>query len=434
MNMALVARSESVAEFLAMDARKGREQHDAAPGARFLQLARACRVRDLQQLVILGGLVRSVSAFIHSLQKERGASSIYLGSSGKDFVEQLQARVTECRALESAARAQIERIDQQLEHVGNGARFFGRVAAALSVWDGLEDARTSIMALHFSPPQSITYFSDLIASLLAVAFEAADVAADPAISRALIALVNFSQGKEYAGQERAVAGGAFSSGQWPALSRDRMLQLQAAQERAFHIFRDFGTPEQARALKECDADASALEVQALRQVALGIHAEGPASPQLSGCWYDATTRRIDRMRLIEDSIAQDLESLCVSKLANALVQLQEAAPETELLASTALTVLMTDPQSANDLYPVRSILEVVQEQSQRIGRINTELQGARAALAERKVIERAKGLLMRSQRLSEKDAYALLRQTAMNQNKRLFEIAEAVISMEDLLR
>ncbi len=70
----------------------------------------------------------------------------------------------------------------------------------------------------------------------------------------------------------------------------------------------------------------------------------------------------------------------------------------------------------------------------RIDDINSQLESARVALAERKTIERAKGILMRSRRLSEKDAYTLLRQTAMSQNKRIIEVAEAIISMADIFR
>jgi AmiR/NasT family two-component response regulator len=83
---------------------------------------------------------------------------------------------------------------------------------------------------------------------------------------------------------------------------------------------------------------------------------------------------------------------------------------------------------------MRSILDVVDAQSRRIDDINSQLESARLALTERKVIERAKGMLMRSRRLSEKDAYTLLRQTAMSQNKRIFEVAEAIISMADIFK
>jgi AmiR/NasT family two-component response regulator len=81
----------------------------------------------------------------------------------------------------------------------------------------------------------------------------------------------------------------------------------------------------------------------------------------------------------------------------------------------------------------RSILGMVQEQSLRLQTMSSELQAVRAALNERKLIERAKGLLMSHRRISEDEAFKLLRQTAMNQNRRLSEVAEAIVSMAELL-
>jgi len=76
---------------------------------------------------------------------------------------------------------------------------------------------------------------------------------------------------------------------------------------------------------------------------------------------------------------------------------------------------------------------MVQEQSRRLQSMSDELETARAALNERKVIERAKGLLMASRKLSEEDAHKMLRQTAMNQGKRLIDVAKTVLSMSDYL-
>jgi AmiR/NasT family two-component response regulator len=84
--------------------------------------------------------------------------------------------------------------------------------------------------------------------------------------------------------------------------------------------------------------------------------------------------------------------------------------------------------------PIRSILDVVEAQSRRIDEIGAQLKSARTALIERKTIERAKGILMDGRRLSEKDAYRFLRQTAMGQNKRMFEVAEAIIGAVDALK
>ena len=49
-------------------------------------------------------------------------------------------------------------------------------------------------------------------------------------------------------------------------------------------------------------------------------------------------------------------------------------------------------------------------------------------MSERKLIDRAKGILMKLKHISEDEAYALLRQTAMKQNMRIAKIAESIIA------
>jgi AmiR/NasT family two-component response regulator len=81
----------------------------------------------------------------------------------------------------------------------------------------------------------------------------------------------------------------------------------------------------------------------------------------------------------------------------------------------------------------RSVLELVRAQTQRLQAMSAELDAVRASLNERKLIERAKGLLMAHRHLREDEAHRLLRETAMNQNKRLVDVAEAVLAMADML-
>ena len=78
-------------------------------------------------------------------------------------------------------------------------------------------------------------------------------------------------------------------------------------------------------------------------------------------------------------------------------------------------------------------MALVQEQTLRLQAMSDELDTVRATLNERKIIERAKGLLMAHRHLSEQEAYKTLRQTAMNQNKRVLDVAEAVLAMADVL-
>jgi response regulator NasT len=65
--------------------------------------------------------------------------------------------------------------------------------------------------------------------------------------------------------------------------------------------------------------------------------------------------------------------------------------------------------------------------------MQTELDEARSALADRKTIDRAKALLIESRGIAEPEAYALLRSTAMNQGRKIVEVAEALITAYSLL-
>ncbi|MCY1373827.1 Nitrate regulatory protein [compost metagenome] len=75
----------------------------------------------------------------------------------------------------------------------------------------------------------------------------------------------------------------------------------------------------------------------------------------------------------------------------------------------------------------------MQGQARRLQTMSEELDTVRASLNERKLIERAKGLLMAHRHLSEEEAHKTIRQMAMNQNRRLIEVAEAVLAMAEVL-
>lgn len=82
---------------------------------------------------------------------------------------------------------------------------------------------------------------------------------------------------------------------------------------------------------------------------------------------------------------------------------------------------------------IRPILEVAIARFREFEAMRAELQQTRSQLAERKAIERAKGILMRKRGMSEDEAYKALRKLAMDRNKRLVDIAESVIAAAELL-
>jgi two-component system, response regulator / RNA-binding antiterminator len=82
---------------------------------------------------------------------------------------------------------------------------------------------------------------------------------------------------------------------------------------------------------------------------------------------------------------------------------------------------------------VRAILDMTISRFGAFERLRAELEETKSALKERKVIEKAKGILMKSRGLDEEAAYALLRRTAMSKGKRIGDIADSLVSAIDLL-
>jgi response regulator NasT len=82
---------------------------------------------------------------------------------------------------------------------------------------------------------------------------------------------------------------------------------------------------------------------------------------------------------------------------------------------------------------VKPVLDVALARFKREQTLRGELQDTRRQLAERKLIERAKGLLMARNRMTEEQAYQRLRSMAMNRKLRLAEVAQRILDVEDLL-
>ncbi|RVI26913.1 ANTAR domain-containing response regulator [Sinorhizobium meliloti] len=82
---------------------------------------------------------------------------------------------------------------------------------------------------------------------------------------------------------------------------------------------------------------------------------------------------------------------------------------------------------------VKPILDMAVSRFKAFSRLQRELAEAKSALEERKLVERAKGILMKMRDLSEDEAFALLRQTAMNEKKKISEIAQSVVTAAGLL-
>lgn len=83
---------------------------------------------------------------------------------------------------------------------------------------------------------------------------------------------------------------------------------------------------------------------------------------------------------------------------------------------------------------IKPILDLCVSRFNAFAKLQEELERTKSQLEDRKVIERAKGILMKMKGLNEDEAYVLLRSTAMREKKKIGEIAQSIITASEMLK
>ena len=401
----------------------------------FLLAAKQAEIKAFQQLASSCELTTRISALIHGLQRERGLSNGYLKSSGARFAEQRDQQIKLCSDHENRFRQAMPLLAADSGPLADSSRLLSSIAFVLHKLDDLPAFRLKLQQLDLSAVEATHTFSTLIAGLLTVVFEAADISADPEITRALVAMFNFMQGKEYSGQERAWGAIGFAAGKFEQIQLHRLKNLLHAQHRCFDVFVDFATGEQTRLWTTIEQNPVNQNIEKLRKVLDQLQAEEPISEELSETWYELTTRRIDLMHQLEQRLSEHLLHLSELKLRQATSELKHYRNRLQALNAikqpppSPLTIQVEPADLNNSNTPElhHSIYQLLKDQTDRVQTLSAELAEARQALTERKLVERAKGLLMQYQNMTEEQAYRQLRVSAMENNQRLIDVAKKVI-------
>lgn len=407
----------------------------------FFLASKRSEIASLKQLMASCTQVTQVSNLIHELQRERGLSNVYLASGGTRLCDQRLAQLDSSRQAETEFRAGLDQLDLEAGPLAGRARLFNNLAHVLHGLDALPGLRQAVDKRALSAQESTQAYSRLMESLLGVIFEAADISDDPEITRQLVAMFNLMQGKEYAGQERAWTVSGIATGEFKAEHLERLTNLVEAQEHCFSTFREFALEPQLEAWKALQERPETHEFMRLRQVIARLEPGAGVPPDFSEVWYDLATRRIDAMQTLEQELAELLLRLSderVQQASNELKNQRETLASLEKSLETPSSSPLTMLLDVNSPLPasgssgsadwVRSLYGLVQQQAESLKQMSSELGAARQALSERKLLERAKGLLMQYQGLDEEQAFRTLQQSAMSQKKRLIDVAEKVIA------
>lgn len=417
--------------------------------AKLLLLSKQQEIEALRTLESRSSLVATIGSLVHALQNERGATSIFLASGGERFQDIRRDLAAESGRLEHLLRKEFgERV---VANASGTARLYSLVAWVLLGIDDLPALRGRIKARRLSGDDAIRSISRLIAGLLSVIFEIADTAITPEVSRSLVALFNLLNGKELAGQERAIGALSFASGRSDAGHQQRLIHLIDAQERNFQLFMDFAAPDVIDRWRELESSPCVARLERLRRILCSTRPDEPLDAETSDQWFEICSERLTGLWSLQCSMVGTLQHTCSRLIAEARRDLADAEGLLERLvlhppASADRVDRFFDPKRPIDMAMSfspdtrrtpesmeQSIIDVLQAQSVRLASVESELQAARRALDERKLIERAKGVLMARLGVSEEKAYKALRDASMTQNRRMADVAEATLALPDFV-
>ena len=421
----------------------------------YLIASKQAEIQNLSYFLQMGQLVVVISDLVHALQKERGASNIFLGSQGRHFEQSLSILIQHTDQQIQRFELTLGDIHVELSHHCSSSRLLNRIAYVVHGLAGLPTGRQQIRQLAVIPELATQLYSDLISGLLAIVFETADAAVDPTIARILVAMFNLMHGKELAGQERALGSAGFAAGQFNPTQVERLQTLIDAQERCFELFREFSNSAALQLWQQHATHAYLIEIERLRRMILT-----PTKPTAwripadqDDQWFALLTQRIDDLKSVETALEVHLQHLCEQKLRDAKTALGQQQALIEQLQhdkqdhSDSFVVFLSSPDPhlhvsqhehvhPDGLSPRlgRSVFELVQHQGHRLQQMQDELDAARQALEERKLQQKAKALLIKHRKMTEDEAHRLLRQMAMDQGKKLAEVAKLVIDMAEFWR
>lgn len=377
----------------------------------WFRYARQIQKQQLRQLAQSGALASRICHLVHMLQCERGASNIWLCSQGRLYD-------AECRASRAL-------VDEQrlalLPLLGDdppltSSALCQRIAAALQGLEQLPDLRQRVQAQRIDAADAMEQFSATIRHLLSIVPQLNDTLDDPRIVQPLVALYSVMQGKELAGQERALGALGFTLGHFSDALRQRLVDRIDGQQPCFDTFLSLTTAALSDVFHtRCSAT---LEIEQLRRLAC---TRQPPQDQGENAlrWFVLHTQRLEELRALEESLIDALMHTVATLLAE-----KDLPP---------ISAAFLEP--AGDALSLRldsQLLPLVRQQARELEQLTAQLASLKASVDERKVIDSAKQVLMTHQNMTEEQAWQCLRKMAMDKNQRMVEIARAILTVKNL--
>jgi methyl-accepting chemotaxis protein len=265
----------------------------------------AASMAELHRLVSISA---RASSLVHALQRERGATALFLGAHGERMGPELKTLREETDAAREALRAGLGPVSAEAGQSGAADSALRRGTEALAK---LEEQRTEINDLRAAPAAAISYYTDAITPLVDMIGDILVRVDDRAIVRRLALLYNLDQAKERAGQERAIGGTGFVNHTFDPVQYRTFLRVAAQEDTFLHGVDGYANEEERAMLARTVSGPETEEALTLRKRLIDTPYNQSLGDTTPEHWFKVATTRIDQMKQAEDQIVDVLRRTAV---------------------------------------------------------------------------------------------------------------------------
>ncbi len=250
---------------------------------------------EMNRAVTATGTAQKLSDVVTTIQLERGASAVFLGSGGKTMQDKLKVLRQETDRAVSAMHAQSTE---------------GLIAPdkMLRAIDGLAGLRQQVDTLAINNGESGTRFTDLIKNLIGFSYSLETSIEDPEILRGLSSLNQFVDMKERSGRERLLLSLAFNQNRFDAPLLSRFSRNMGEFSGYFEAFQRWAPAVFKNKLDAVLQQPASVDVARLQKLGFDTPLGDPLNIKPED-WFNLSTSRIDMMAQVEAELGQTVVSL-----------------------------------------------------------------------------------------------------------------------------
>jgi len=249
-----------------------------------------------------------VSAVLHELQKERGASAGFVGSNGQKFAD----------ILPSQQKKTDQKIAELKEFCAScPLKEVGAVKSRVDL-DSIKSIRVKVNSLSTTTKELVGFYTALNKNIVDTISYFSTIPHNPEVRTDFSSYVVFISSKERAGIERAVLSGVFAADKFTINSFAKFSSLASEQKTLLNLFYQTTSTKNKELFKVLKGHPSFAEVQRMRDIALSKN-EGFGIDSVY--WFKTITTKINQLKKFEDSLANSTLTLAKQAASSAFTLL-----------------------------------------------------------------------------------------------------------------